>query len=234
LGEHYLIYGNINMPITKKMFDEQYERAVSQYTQLKDMGKTEQEIEETMAKEKYCMPVLSKLFHKSGKRITKKLKAEDLKLAKQNFTERQDSRKPIRQKEIEDAAWFHNLTHDLGKYVYHKLVKYVSWTDEDMKDYEHACKTLTRFIDNIQTLIEDSAKLQRLEDEKTLSEIEKCGYELVLDNALEQIKSLRQYNNILLGNMTPEGARRALYQITAAIITKTMLGSTTQTSAQTD
>ena len=36
-----------------------------------------------------------------------------------------DERKPIIKKEIEDAAWTHNLYHDLGKYAFTQLVKFI-------------------------------------------------------------------------------------------------------------
>lgn len=197
------------------------------------MGKTEQEIEKILAGEKYSAPVLSKIFRKSSKRIARKVKAEDAELAKRTFTERQDSRKPIRQKEIEDAAWFHNLIHDLGKYAYHKMVKFVPWTDEDMNDYEHARKTLTGFVDNIHTLIEDSGKVQKLEDEKTYLEITLMKYQLVLNVAVERVKSLRQHNSTLIDNMTLESLLRALNQIIAAITMKGIPESMTQASTET-
>ena len=214
---------SFRLQVTKQKFEEQYKKALARVAKLREMGKTDDEIQTMLAEEKkYCVSVLSKLFHKSGKRIGRKVEAEDVELAKQTFTERKDSRKPIREKEIEDAAWFHNLLHDLGKYVYHKMVQYVEWTDEDMSNYEHACKTLTGFVDGIHTLIEDGGKVQRLEDEKTLLELKLIECQIVLDVAVEKVKLLSWYNDMLIGCMTPESRLRALNQMFVATAMKTM------------
>ena len=222
------------MPVTKDKFKEQYEKALARVAQLKKMGKTDDEIERILAKEKYYVSVLSKLFHKSGKRITRKVKAEDVKLAKQTFAEREDSRKPVREKEIEDAAWFHNLLHDVGKYVYHKMVRFVDWTDQDMNDYKKARDKLTGFIDSIHALIEDSGKVQRLEDEKTLLELNLLKYQHVLGVAVKRVQMLSGYNDILITCMTPECRLRALNQMMVAIAMKAMPESMAQAQAGTD
>jgi hypothetical protein len=216
------------MPITKGKFKEQYEKSLARVAQLTKMGKTEQEFEEILANEKYYASVLSKIFHKSGKCITRKVKAEDVTLAKQIFAERQDSRKPVRQKEIEDAAWFHNLLHDLGKYVYHKMVQFVDWTDQDMNDYEKARTKICSFIDTIHTLIKDGEKVQRLEDEKTLLEMNLIKYQYVLDIAVKRVQMLKRYNDILISYMTPERRLRALNQMLVASTMKDMSDSMAQ------
>ena len=211
------------MPVTKQKFEEQYQKALARVAELREMGKTDDEIQTMLAEEKYYVSVLSKLFHKSGKRLGRKVEAEDVELAKQTFTERKDSRKPIRQKEIEDAAWFHNLFHDLGKHVYHKMVKFVDWSEEDMNDYEKARKKVCAFFDGLLQFIEDSGKVQRLEDEKTLLELKLIQCQLVLDVAVKKVKLLSSYNDALIGCMTPESRLRALNQMFVATAMKTML-----------
>jgi len=225
---------SLRVPVTKEMFKVQYEKALARVAQLKEMGKTDDEIERILAKEKYYVSVLSKLFHKSGKRITRKVKAEDVELAKQTFAEREDSRKPVRQKEIEDATWFHNLLHDLGKYTYHKLVRYVKWTEEDMTNPEHARKTLTSYIDTLQALIEDSGKIQQLEDDKTLLEMNQFRIQHLLDVAVNGVKMLKGYNDTLISCMTPECRLRALKQMLVASGMKAMSESMTHVQAEPD
>jgi len=210
------------LPVTKQKFEEQYKKALVRVAELREMGKTDDEIETMLAEEKYYAPVWSKLFHRSGKCIGRKVGAEDVKLAKQTFTEREDSRKPIRQKEIEDAAWFHNLFHDLGKHVYHKMVKFVDWSEEDMNDYEKARKKLCAFFDGLLQFIEDSGKVQRLEDEKTLLELQRIRCQLVLERAMKKVEMLSSYNDMLIGCMTPESRLRALNQMFVATTIKTM------------
>ena len=209
------------MPITKDKFRKQFEKALVRYSQLKDMGKAESEIERILVGEKYLASVLSKLLHKSGKCLVRKVEAEDLGLAEKTFAEREDSRKPVRQKEIEDAAWYHNLIHDVGKYVFARLVKFVQWSDEDMNDYESARDKLTGFIDSIHGIIEDSGKVQRLDDEKTYLEMMSLGYKHVLEVAVKRVQMLSWYNDVLISCMTPESRLRALKQMMVVIAMKT-------------
>jgi len=204
------------MSSRKEKFKKDFEKAQLRLGQLTEMGFPEEKIIQTMMSEGFTAPVMSKLFGKSGRQLAAKKIVEDTKLAKKTFTERQDSKKPIREKEIEDAAWFHNLLHDVGKYVYHKMVKYVDWTDQDMVDYEKAREKLTGFIDTIHALIEDSGKVQRLEDEKTMLEMDLIKYQHVLTVAVKRVETLKWYNNMLIGVMTPEVRLRALNQMIAA------------------
>ncbi len=206
----------------KKKFKENFEKAKLRRGQLEEMGYPEEKIIQTMMREGFYAPVLSKLFGKSGRQLAAKKMVEDTKLAKKTFTERQDSKKPIREKEIKDAAWFHNLLHDVGKYVYHKMVKYVDWTEEDMNDYEKARGKLTGFIDTIHALIEDSGKVQRLEDEKAMLEMDLIKYQHVLTVAVKRVQTLKWYNDMLIGVMTPEVRLRALNQMIAASAIKVM------------
>lgn len=200
----------------KKKFKENFEKAKLRRGQLTEMGFPEEKIVQTMMSEGFSAPVMSKLFGKSGRELAQKKMVEDTKLAKKTMTEQRDSKKPIRAKEIEDAAWFHNLLHDVGKYVYHKMVQFVDWTDQDMNDYEKARDKLTGFIDTIHALIEDSGKVQRLEDEKTLLEMDLIKFQQVLAVAVKRVQTLKWYNDILIGVMTPEVRLRALNQMIAA------------------
>lgn len=210
------------MPITKEKFKQQYERALARVGQLKELGKTDEEIIKILSGEKYYASVISKIFKLSGPQLARKKVEEDAKLAEKDFKERLDSKKPIRAKEIEDAAWFHNLLHDLGKYVYHKMVRYVDWTDEDMENYDHARRKLSGFIDSIHALIEDSGKVQRLEDENTLLEIKLTQAQHVLQLLTKRLETLKWFNDMLISVMTPEVRLRALNQMIAASTMKVM------------
>jgi len=194
----------------------QYAEAEALMRQLKDTGKTDQEIRTIICNQGFLAPVLSKLFHASGRNLSPPPLDEDKDLAEATITEKKEARKPIREKEIEDAAWFHNLLHDLGKYVYHKMVQYVDWTDEDMQNYEKARGKLSGFIDSIHALIEDSGKIQRLEDEKALLEMNLFRAQHVLAVAVKRVEMLKWYNDMLIGVMTPEVRLRALNQMIAA------------------
>jgi len=222
------------MSARKEKFKKNFEKAELRRGQLVELGYPEEKIIQTMMGEGFQSPVLSKLFGKSGKQLAQKKMVEDAKLAEKTLREQKDSKKPIRAKEIEDAAWFHNLLHDLGKYVYHKMVKFVDWTDEDMNDYEHAHKKLAGFIDSIHALIEDSGKVQRLEDEKTLLELNLLKYQHVLGVAVKRVQMLSGYNDILITCMTPECRLRALNQMMVATAMKAMPESMAQAQAGTD
>jgi hypothetical protein len=210
------------MPITKAKFKEQYEHALARVGQLKELGKTDAEIIETLSQEKFYMAVISKIFKMSGRQLAATKVEEDAKLAEKTIAEKKDARKPIREKEIEDAAWFHNLLHDLGKHVFTKMVKFVEWGDQDMNDYEKARAKLCNFVDSVQALIEDSGKIERLEDEKALLEMTLIKYQHVLAVAVKRVELLKWYNDMLIGVMTPEVRLRALNQMIAASAIKVM------------
>ena len=208
------------MTSRKEKFKKDFEKAELRCGQLTEMGFPEEKIIQTMMNEGYSAPVMSKLFGKSGRKLPQKNMDEDEKLAKKTMTEQRDGKKPIRAKEIEDAAWFHNLLHDVGKYVYHKMVQYVDWTDEDMVDYEKARKKLTGFINSIHALIEDSGKIQRLEDEKTLLEMKLMEYQHILKVAVKRVQMLSGYNDVLISCMTPESRLRAMNQMIVVVAMK--------------
>ena len=204
------------MPVTKAKFDEQYERAMARVGQLKELGKTDAEIIQILTEEKFYTTVISKVFHLSGPQLARSKTMEDAKLADKTFTEQKDSKKPVREKEIEDAAWFHNLLHDLGKHVFTKMVKFVEWGDQDMNDYEKARAKLCKFIDSVQALIEDSGKIQRLEDEKELLESNLERAQIVMNQLGRGVRTLKWYNELLIGIMPPQILRQAMDHVMVA------------------
>jgi len=108
------------------------------------------------------------------------------------------SGKPILAKEIEDATWFHNLLHDLGKYAYHRLVRYVDWTPEDVKDYKKAFDKLASKLDHLMMFIEDAGKLERVLMERDAL---KFALSMAVDKAYELlslVESYRRYVDLLL------------------------------------
>ena len=76
--------------------------------QLKEAGKTDEEIHTIRRGKGYLAPTLSKLFHSSGRKLAPTPLSEDQKQAKDTMAEKKDARRPIREKEIEDAAWIHS------------------------------------------------------------------------------------------------------------------------------
>jgi len=183
---------------------------------LEAEGKTPEQISAVIRKQGYLAPVLSKLLHTSGHDLGPSTSVEDRELAEATIEEVKSARKPIREKEIEDATWFHNLQHDLGKDVLFRMVKYVPWTDEDMTDYQHARKTVMDYIDTIQKLIEDAGKIQQLELENERLGIDMERVQCVLKLAINRFKLIKWYNDILIGVMPPEVRLRALNQMVAA------------------
>jgi hypothetical protein len=200
----------------KEKIKKQLADAQALIATLKAEGKTEDQIHAIILKQGYVMPVLSKLFHTSGRDLAPVKLEEDEKLAAATIEEKKTAQKPIREKEIEDATWFHNLLHDLGKYVYHKMVQYVQWTEEDMVNYEHARKTVTNYIDTIQALIEDAGKIEQLQDDKELMEINLLRCQQFLDMAVARVKTLKWYNDILIEVMPPNVRLQALNHMMVA------------------
>lgn len=200
----------------KEKIKTQLAEAQALIKQLRDQGKSEEEIQKIVRGQGFLAPVLSKLFHTSGRKLGATASDEDKDLAAATIEERKTNLKPIREKEIEDAAWFHNLLHDLGKYVYHKLVQYVDWAPEDMESYDHARKTVTSYIDTLQQLIEDSGKIQRLQDEVEFSQIQLEKFEHVLNLTVARVKTLKWYNDLLISAMPPKVRLQALNQMIVA------------------
>jgi hypothetical protein len=96
------------------------------------------------------------------------------------------------------------------------MVKFVEWGDQDMNDYEKARAKLCNFIDSVQALIEDSGKIERLEDEKTFLEINLEKFQHVLGVAVKRVEMLKWYNSMLIRSMCPSCRLEALNQMIAA------------------
>jgi hypothetical protein len=92
---------------TKKLIETQAAEGEALMKQLKEAGKTDEEIRTIISHKGYLASVLSKLFHSSGRKLAPIPLSEDQDLAKDTMTEKKDARKPVREKEIEDAAWIH-------------------------------------------------------------------------------------------------------------------------------
>jgi hypothetical protein len=82
----------------KKKIEEQYAEAMQLIEKLKSEGKTEDEIRTIVSSKGYLAPVLSKLFHASGRKLTVVASREDRELAGATIEERKDARRPIREK----------------------------------------------------------------------------------------------------------------------------------------
>lgn len=102
--------------------------------------------------------------------------------------------KPILAKEVEDAAWFHNLCHDLGNFVYHKLAKYVEWEPEDLKDPEKAFKKLADIFNGMLELRENAKLLEDLRAERDM--FEACFY-AAMDTVNRLTSSLKSCEGVL-------------------------------------
>jgi hypothetical protein len=183
---------------------------------LEAEGKTPEQISVIIRKQGYLAPVLSKLLHTSGHDLGPPVSVEDHELAEATIDETKTAKKPIREKEIEDASWFHNLCHDLGKYVYHAMVQYVKWTPEAMTNYETARKLVTDYIDSIQKLIADAGQIDQLEDANAVLEMNLTRCQKFLDLTVARVKMLKWYNDMLISVMPPDVRLRALNQMMAA------------------
>jgi len=123
------------------------------------------------------------------------------------------SDQPVLAKEIEDAAWFHNLLHDLGKYAYHRLVKYVKWGPDEVEDPKAAFNRLSGFLEELMKFREDAARLQELEEELAVSEIYLTAYQDALERLASQLRTYKWYSDLMVRVMCPMCKQRALNQI---------------------
>jgi hypothetical protein len=98
--------------------------------------------------------------------------------------------KPILAKEIQDYAWSHNLYHDLGKYVYHRLVKYVSLDDEDLNDPQRAFMKITGVFRDLLRFAEDVKQLEKLRAEKEAMDV---LLTVATDYLEKAVKKLNEY-----------------------------------------
>jgi hypothetical protein len=126
---------------------------------------------------------------------TKLKRRADAEEAKRLREAKLDSKRPVVAKEIEDAAWFHNLLHDVGKYVYHKSVKYIDWTEECVKDEDVAFSAISGFVDKLFEQAEDAKRLQEFETENVVLE----AYLYFLSDSLEKVVKALAFYKWLVG-----------------------------------
>jgi len=141
---------------------------------------------------------------------------EDVEFEEATRHERKDERKPIRLKEIEDAAWFHNLLHDLGKYTYHRLVQKVEWGEDEIADYEAAFKRLSARVDALLAMEQDPELLERLQIETVRLEAIAFTYKDLWERASESLRIYKWYTDLLIASMDLNSRQRALNQIVAS------------------
>jgi hypothetical protein len=113
---------------------------------------------------------------------------EDAKLMEfiRNLTK--SASKPILATEIENAAWFHSLTHNLGTLAYHLLVGKVEWTAEDVKDPKKALEKLgTRLAE----LLKNEEELKNVEKLRLKVEAQRMYIEMCTD-LLDEAASILQ------------------------------------------
>jgi hypothetical protein len=113
---------------------------------------------------------------------------EDAKLMEfiRNLTK--SASKPILATEIENAAWFHSLTHNLGTLAYHLLVGKVEWTAEDVRDPKRALEKLgTRLAE----LLKNEEELKNVEKLRLKVEAQRMYIEMCTD-LLDEATSILQ------------------------------------------
>jgi len=162
-----------------------------------------------MAKE--YSPVMKALYEELHKAAPEDIESEGA-----IHRERKDERKPIRLKEIEDAAWFHNLLHDLGKFTYHRLVQKVEWGEEEIADCEAAFKRLSARVDALLAMEQDPELLERLELENMRLEAIAFTFKDLWERASESLRVYKWYTDLLIASMDLNSRQRALNQIVAS------------------
>jgi hypothetical protein len=92
--------------------------------------------------------------------------------------ERVESRKPLREKQIESLAWYNNLIMDLGRYALHMLESegLVSLEPEDYDDYEKAKPKFLDALDSLKSASKDAGRLMELERDYRFTEAEREFY----------------------------------------------------------
>jgi len=123
--------------------------------------------------------------------------------------------KPIVKKDLEDTVWMHHLYHDLGRYTYHKLVRYVEWTKDELNSPTRAFDTLSRFLDGLLDLHQNPRVIVDLETEnallKTQLEIAQQGW--MLERVLK--KAALERGEVLLRHMDRDALEAATKEFMA-------------------
>jgi len=135
-----------------------------------------------------------------------------------------DERKPIIKKEIEDAAWMHNLYHDLGKYAFLQLVKYVDWTPDDVKNSEKAFNKLRAYFDTLLKYREQAKTIQELQERILKYEMFATYIESKVKEVIDYINKLEStiqkqqlIIQLLISKLDPDNAK-SLLSVLATII----------------
>lgn len=127
--------------------------------------------------------------------------------------QRLDTKKPILEKEIEKAAWFHNLILDLGHHTFTKIVRYVPWDLECAQDEQKALNLLTSYVDTLVKLHKQVEEYRATELKLILAEqyLEKMGE--AIDRLMERVKKQDMIIQSLLPNLCPGCVQRALARL---------------------
>jgi len=135
-----------------------------------------------------------------------------------------DERKPIIKKEIEDAAWVHNLYHDLGKYAYHQLVKYVDWSPNDTKDSDQAFSKLKAYFDTLLNYRDQAKVVQELQEQNLKYDMYATYLESKMREAIDYVNELKAtiqkqqvFIQSILDNLDPDSSRRILSALVATL-----------------
>ena len=111
--------------------------------------------------------------------------------------------KPIIAKEIEDAAWFHNLLHDVGNHVYHSVVTHVVLGEEELRDYEKARAKIVAYYDVLESLMAEADRVVEVEVENA-----ELSYALELEQGHRA--KLQRFIEVVTASMCRECRIRAL------------------------
>jgi hypothetical protein len=130
---------------------------------------------------------------------------------------RADVARPILAKEIEDAAWFHNLLHDVGKYVFHRLVKYVDWTEECVKDEEKAFEAVAKFFNSlVEAGVEKAKVLEELKVENMALDAYLTFSVDLLQRAKERLMEYMRFTELAARTICPRCRMKLMAQLIVA------------------
>jgi hypothetical protein len=228
------------MPITKEAIEEQ----VAEIQRLQEAGlknlPVEEQARQFLAMKKYFFNSICSALGMKGQTLAeikrgmeggareetppekpKELPASRADLEheiKTRETARQPS-KPIVAKEIEDAAWFHNLLHDVGNHVYHSVVTHVVLGEEELRDYEKARAKIVAYYDVLESLMAEADKVVEVEVENA-----ELSFALELEQAHRA--KLQRFIDVVTAGMCRECRIRAL--TTFVLAPDTILGAQTK------
>jgi hypothetical protein len=142
--------------------------------------------------------------------------AADREASKALRAAREDARRPILVKEIEDAAWFHNLLHDVGKHVYHRLVKHVEWTEEHARDEGKAFEAIASFFDNlVEAGIEKAHVLEELKVENMALDAYLTFAVDLLERARDRLTEYVRFAELAARTVCPRCRAKLMAQLVA-------------------